>query len=179
MPFKRAASKIVVPVGTETLAAVDRQLDLSATAVVLIAEPRCVKQTPAGQRRPECAPRPLRRKCFSTDAMGTGTNWPRPQMEVSFMRLREFVDQLQVAVLAVALRSSRSACPPSSASPTRQGTHLPQDSLRKKRTALSAMSSMQRPSAQTTMAPEPSMEPAAASDLKSSGRSTMRRRQIA
>src|SRR3984957_19575462 len=52
--------------------------------------------------------------------------------------------------------------------PIRQGTHLPQDSLRKNFTALSAMSSMQRPSAHTTIAPEPSIDPMAASDLKSS-----------
>src|SRR5258706_6644095 len=51
--------------------------------------------------------------------------------------------------------------------PMRHGTHLPQDSLRKKRTELSAISSMQRPSAHTTMAPDPSIEPIAASDLKS------------
>src|SRR3984957_1890016 len=56
--------------------------------------------------------------------------------------------------------------------PIRQGTHLPHDSLRKNFTAFSAMSSMQRPSAQTTMAPEPSMDPMAASDLKSSRTST-------
>ncbi len=56
--------------------------------------------------------------------------------------------------------------------PMRQGTHLPQDSLRKNFTAFSAMSSMQRPSAHTTIAPEPSMEPMAASDLKSSRTST-------
>ena len=57
--------------------------------------------------------------------------------------------------------------------PMRHGTHFPQDSLRKKRTAFSAMSSMQRPSAQTTMAPDPSMDPTAASDLKSRRTSTI------
>ena len=57
--------------------------------------------------------------------------------------------------------------------PLRHGTHFPQDSLRKKRTAFSAISSMQRPSAQTTMAADPIMEPAAASDLKSMWTSTM------
>src|SRR5271156_4176412 len=50
--------------------------------------------------------------------------------------------------------------------------HLPQDSLRKNFTAFNAMSSMHRPSAQTTIAPEPSMDPMAASDLKSSRTST-------
>src|ERR1039458_7680583 len=38
--------------------------------------------------------------------------------------------------------------------PTRHGTHLPHDSLRKKRTEFKAMSSMQRLSAQTTIVPE-------------------------
>src|ERR1039457_889109 len=57
--------------------------------------------------------------------------------------------------------------------PTRHGTHLPQDSLRKKRTELRAMSSMQRLSAQTTMAPEPTMEPASATALKSKGKSSI------
>src|SRR6266700_3997364 len=57
--------------------------------------------------------------------------------------------------------------------PTRQGTHLPHDSLRKKRTAFTAMSSMQRPSAQTTIAPDPTIEPAAATAFQSSGSSAM------
>src|SRR5437667_6986240 len=57
--------------------------------------------------------------------------------------------------------------------PLRQCTHFPQDSLRKKRTAFSAMSSMQRPSAHTTMAADPIIEPAAASDLKSMWTSTI------
>ena len=57
--------------------------------------------------------------------------------------------------------------------PMRQGTHLPQDSLRKKRTAFNAMSTMQRSSAQTTMAPEPTMEPLAATASQSRGRSTI------
>src|SRR6266705_2694954 len=52
--------------------------------------------------------------------------------------------------------------------PTRHGTHLPHDSLRKNRTLLRAMSSMQVPSAHTTMAPEPSIEPAFCSEAKSS-----------
>ena len=57
--------------------------------------------------------------------------------------------------------------------PIRHGTHFPHDSLRKNFTAFSAMSSMQRPSAQTTIAqPDPSIDPMAASDLKSSRTST-------
>src|SRR3984957_11260969 len=57
--------------------------------------------------------------------------------------------------------------------PVRQGTHLPQDSLRKNFTAFKAMSSMQRPSAHTTIAPEPSIDPTEASDLKSRHTSTI------
>jgi len=59
--------------------------------------------------------------------------------------------------------------------PTRQGTHLPHDSFLKKRWAFSAMSSMHVPSAQTTIAPEPSIEPAWSSALKSSATSTAAR----
>ena len=55
--------------------------------------------------------------------------------------------------------------------PARQGTHLPHDSLRKKRTELSAMSSMQARSSQTTMAPEPTVAPAFVIAFQSSGRS--------
>src|SRR3954471_20116688 len=57
--------------------------------------------------------------------------------------------------------------------PMRQGTHLPQDSLRKKRMQLKAMSSMQRPSAQITIAAEPTMEPALESGCQSMGRSAI------
>ena len=55
----------------------------------------------------------------------------------------------------------------------RQGTHLPQDSLRKKRTELKAISSMQRASVQTTMAPEPTIEPNCDSVAQSSGVSSI------
>ncbi len=58
------------------------------------------------------------------------------------------------------------------AEPTRHGTHLPQDSLRKKRSTFVAAASRSVPSAMTTSAPEPSIDPAAASVLKSSGTSS-------
>src|SRR5260221_10813843 len=45
--------------------------------------------------------------------------------------------------------------------PTRQGTHLPQDSLRKKRVKFNAPSTIDRPSASTMIAPEPIVAPAA------------------
>src|SRR5271154_3146402 len=51
--------------------------------------------------------------------------------------------------------------------PTRHGTHFPHDSLRKNCVEFSAISSMQRSSAHTTRAPEPNIDPASASDLKS------------
>ena len=57
--------------------------------------------------------------------------------------------------------------------PVRHGTHLPHDSLRKKRTEFSAMSSMQARSSQTTIAPEPTVEPAAVIAFQSSGRSSI------
>ena len=57
--------------------------------------------------------------------------------------------------------------------PMRQGTHLPQDSLRKKRTELKAMSNMQARLVQTTTAPEPTMEPNLDSVAQSSGVSSM------
>ena len=52
--------------------------------------------------------------------------------------------------------------------PTRQGTHLPQDSSRKKRSTFVAAASRSVPSAITTSAPEPSIDPASASVPKSS-----------
>src|SRR5260221_529570 len=57
--------------------------------------------------------------------------------------------------------------------PTRQGTHLPQLSLRKKRTAFNAMSIMQVPSAMAMTALEPTMEFTFESVFHSIGRSTM------
>ncbi len=77
--------------------------------------------------------------------------------------------------------SSRAPDPESSVSrssscalvePTRQGTHLPHDSLRKKRSTLVEAASRSVPSASTTRAPEPSMVPASASVPKSSARSS-------
>ena len=56
--------------------------------------------------------------------------------------------------------------------PTRHGTHLPHDSLRKKRSTFVAAASRSVPSASTTTAPEPSIDPASASGSKSSGTSS-------
>ena len=56
--------------------------------------------------------------------------------------------------------------------PTRHGTHLPQDSSRKKRSTLVAAASRSVPSAITTSAPEPSIDPASGSEPKSSGTSS-------
>ena len=44
----------------------------------------CGKQTPAGHRRLVRCSSTTSRKCFSTEAIGTGTTWPRPQIEVCF-----------------------------------------------------------------------------------------------
>src|SRR6202521_5095832 len=104
--------------------------------------------------------------------MGEWANWPRPQMEVSLSAsVKSFTISKSAGVplpWVQPVRMSTIFC-----EPTRHGTHFPHDSLRKNFTAFSAMSSIQRPSAQTTMAPEPSMEPAAAIDLKSSLASSM------
>ena len=56
--------------------------------------------------------------------------------------------------------------------PTRHGTHLPHDSLRKKRSTLVPAASRSVPSATATRAPEPSIEPFSASGSKSSGTSS-------
>ena len=56
--------------------------------------------------------------------------------------------------------------------PTRHGTHLPQDSSRKKRSTFVAAASRSVPSAMTTSAPDPSIDPASRSEPKSSGTSS-------
>ena len=56
--------------------------------------------------------------------------------------------------------------------PTRHGTHLPQDSTRKKLRTFVAAASRSVPSASTTIAPVPSAEPASAIASNVSGRST-------
>ena len=58
------------------------------------------------------------------------------------------------------------------AEPTRHGTHLPHDSSRKNRSTFTAAASRSVPSAITTIAPEPSIEPAACSVPKSSSTSS-------
>src|SRR5271156_1753263 len=129
-------------------------------------------QTRAGQLRCKMCASTSARKCFKTEAIGAGTTCPRPQIEVSrsapessSINARSAADPFP-CVQPVSI--STNFC-----EPTRQGTHLPQDSLRKNCVEFSAMSSMQRSSAQTTSAPEPSIEPASASDLKSSRTSAM------
>src|ERR1039457_6334407 len=111
-------------------------------------------------------------KCCITEVIGAGTTCPKPHMEV----------------MRIAWNNSSHNCLSSGwdspddqadrmvtnfCEPTRHGTHLPHDSLRKKRTEFKAMSSMQRLSAQTTMAPEPTIEPASATALKSKGKSSI------
>src|SRR6266851_9784 len=93
------------------------------------AVPPCGKQTPAGQRRLVRCSSTTSRKCFSTDAIGTGTTWPSPQIEVNFKAWVSSSSNCRSAfepwpsVHPVSI--STSFC-----DPTRQGTHLPQDSLR-------------------------------------------------
>ena len=59
------------------------------------------------------------------------------------------------------------------AEPTRHGTHLPQDSSRKNRSTLTAAASRSVPSAMTTIAPDPSIDPAACTVPKSSSASSL------
>src|SRR5271156_3357388 len=129
-------------------------------------------QTRAGQFRCKICASTSARKCFSTEAIGAGTTCPSPQIEVS----RSAPESSSINATSATepfpsvqpVNISTNFC-----EPTRQGTHLPQDSLRKNCVEFSAMSSMQRSSAHTTRAPEPSIEPASASDLKSSRTSAM------
>src|SRR5271156_5202055 len=129
-------------------------------------------QTRAGQLRCKTCDSTSPRKCFSTEAIGAGTTCPNPQIEVS----RNAPESSSINATSAAepfpsvqpVNISTNFC-----EPTRQGTHLPQDSLRKNCVEFSAMSSMQRSSAHTTRAPEPSIEPASANDLKSNRTSAM------
>ena len=119
-------------------------------------------------------------KCFSTDAIGTGTTWPRPQIDVSFSAWRQLVDRAPGRRRRAApLRPRRSSMSASFCEPMRHGTHLPHDSLRKKRTALSAMSSMQARSSQTTIAPEPTRRAGRRHRVPVERQIEHRRRQVA
>src|SRR5205823_4296680 len=107
-------------------------------------------------------------QCFITDRIGFSATCPSPQIDVS---------AIASPSSGSSASSFRSACPDCTRSsnstafcePRRQGTHLPHDSLRKKRTTFVARASMSVPSATTTTAPEPSIEPALAKAAKSSG----------
>src|SRR5579862_1045816 len=178
IPKVRAASKIVVPAGATTSRPSMVSLISGASINRVAVESSSIayacpwKQTPAEQNFLLRCSSIIAGKCFRTEAMGACTIWPRPQIDANFIafvrssRVSRSVGELLPFVQLVSRETI--FC-----DPTRQGTHLPQDSLRKKRTALRAMSSMHRPSAHTTMAPEPTIEPAAATALKSRGRLTI------
>src|SRR3984885_827955 len=87
------------------------------------------KQTPAEQRRLVRCSSTTSRKCFSTDAIGTGTTWPRPQIEVIF---RAWVSSSSNGRSVLEERPSvhPESISTSFCEPTRQGTHLPHDSFR-------------------------------------------------
>ena len=85
----------------------------------------------------------------------------------------------QVARPAPPAASIRSSMSTSLAEPMRHGTHLPHDSLRKKRTELSAMSSMQARSSQTTIAPEPTRRARRGHRVPVERQVEHRRRQVA
>src|ERR1017187_10635719 len=104
-----------------------------------------------------------------TEVIGAGTTCPKPHMEVMRMAWNSSSHNcLSPGLDSPADQADRILT--SFCDPARQGTHLPHDSLRKKRTEFKAMSSMQRLSAQTTIAPEPTIEPASATALKSKGK---------
>src|ERR1700678_2752578 len=104
--------------------------------------------------------------------MGAGTTCPRPQMEV---RRRAF-DSSSISTRSLAepfpcVHAESMAT--NFCEPTRQGTHFPHDSFLKNCVVFRAISNMQRSSAKTTKAPDPNIDPASASDLKSSRTSTI------
>src|SRR5262245_10804881 len=108
---------------------------------------------------------------FNTDSAGATATWPKPQILVC-----NIVSPSSGSTFSAAFGSDP-FCTPSRIStafcdPTRQGTHLPHDSLRKNLTTFVASASMSVPSAMTTSAPEPSIEPAFCNAAKSSGTST-------
>ena len=159
--------------------AVDRGIRLGPAHACLKAawesagDGKLLKQAPEGLWRRDMCASISSRKCFSTDEIGAGTTCPRPQMEVN-RRVSE----------SSSIRAKSPAEPSPRAHPARRSTTTAilrdterifrNDSLRKNCVALrEPPSSMQVPSAQTTRAPEPSIEPASASALKSSRTSAM------
>src|SRR5262249_22208255 len=110
-----------------------------------------IGQTLAGQRWWSRCSSSSSRKWSSTDLIGTGTTWPSPQIDAC---MSVYDRSSIIAVCSGRPRPWAISFSTSTilAEPTRQGTHLPHDSFLKKRTALSAMSSMQAWSLHTTMA---------------------------
>src|SRR4051794_29729170 len=112
------------------------------------------------------------RKCFSTLVIGVCANCPRPQMDASFIASDKSSTSCKSRgdpfPRVQSVSTSTIFC-----DPIRHGTHFPQDSLRKNVQAFKAISNIQVPSAHTTIAPEPSIDPIAASDLKSTRTSTI------
>src|SRR6185312_16246031 len=110
------------------LLAIDGQLNFGHSPGTH-AVPRFGAHTPAGQRPFFTCSSTTWGKCFSTDRMGAGTICPRPQIEVSFIAKESSSSSCRSEFEA------RPSVHPVSIStifcePTRQGTHLPQDSLR-------------------------------------------------
>src|ERR1700687_581290 len=143
---------------------IDRQLNLLVAHDTLSSR---MGQTPSGQRLSRMCASTSSRKCSRTEVSGAWANWPSPQIDVSFSAsVNSSINSMSALVpfpCVQLVRISTIFC-----EPIRHGTHFPHDSLRKNFTAFKAISSMQRPSAQTTIAPEPSIEPMAASDSQSS-----------
>ena len=64
------------------------------------------KHTPAGQLPLACASTSSG-KCFMTEAIGTGTTWPRPQIDVIFSAWESSSYEREVVRAATPLRPLR------------------------------------------------------------------------
>src|SRR5712692_4720694 len=123
-------------------------------------------------RRPP--PLVLKRPSRMADSTAEPAVWPRPQIEASRMawltsassavsRSREPITR------PLAIRCRASSC---RTVPTRQGTHWPHDSSRKKRAMRSTMACKSIDSSKAITTPEPRVTPAARVASKVSGRSS-------
>jgi len=93
-------------------------------------------------------------KCFITEAIGTGTTCPKPQIGCCRIAVESsFITCM--SSLELRLRSSLSTSRPFFANPPGTVRIYRRIHCGKSAWRLSAMSNMQRSSAQTTMAPEP------------------------
>src|ERR1700674_143450 len=114
-------------------------------------------------------PFPLNRPSRKADSVAADTVCPSPQIDASRIAppMSDSIDTSS-SEPPLASRYSASSC---RTVPTRQGTHCPQDSSRKKRAIRSTMAFMSTESSKTMTTPEPSVTPAARVASNVSGRS--------